>query len=123
MASERAGSGLPIKAPKRASKNARRRAARRGASLQAKIAATDSLLAKRRRQLEAAAERRASLIAKLAHLWAKDAASLGPVAYCLKEKRSFAMIGPSSVRLANGRSAIAGACSSCGSRLMRIGSV
>jgi len=123
MASRSANTSGSSDAPSRAAGKTRSARARKRASIEAQIAEADVLLAKRRAQLESAANRRASLIAKLARLAAREADALGPLAYCLKEKRQVAMIEPTSVQLANGRPAITGTCSSCGSRLMRIGSV
>src|SRR5690242_11582585 len=99
-----------------------RGAARKRAAIEAKIASADKLVARRRTQLEAALADRAALTARLARLAAQEGEP-GPLAYCLREKRQFAMVEAHAVTLANGRPAIAGTCSSCGSRLVRIGSV
>lgn len=107
-------------ASNRTSKKARRAAEQKHAAIEAKIAAADKEITKRRAQLEAATAHRASLTAKLARLTA-ESAELGPMAYCLREKSQFAMIEAQVVTLANGRPAIAGACSSCGARLVRMG--
>ena len=104
------------------SKKERRATARKLAALEAEIASTDKLLAKRRAQLAWATARRATLIAKLARLSAKDEIP-GPSAYCLRERLHVAMSGAQAVTLANGRPAIAGTCPSCGAKLVRIGTV
>ena len=102
------------------SKKARRAFEKKRAAIEGEIAAADKEVAKRRAQLEHATAQRSSLTAKLARLTA-ESAELGPMAYCLREKAQFAMIDAHAVTLANGRSAIAGACSSCGARLVRMG--
>src|SRR5262245_62083537 len=102
------------------SKKGRRASEKKRAAIEAEIASTDQLVAKRRTQLEAAIAERAALTARLARLTA-ESAELGPMAYCLREKAQFAMIEAHAVTLANGRTAIAGACSSCGARLVRMG--
>jgi hypothetical protein len=103
-------------------KKARRASEQKRAAIEVKIASADKLVAKRSAQLETATSRRASLTAKLARLTA-ESAELGPLAYCLREKAQFAMIDARGVMLANGRPAIAGVCSSCGSRLVRMGAI
>ena len=90
------------------------------ASIEAEIAAADKQVAKRRAQLEAAIGERAALVAKLARLELADDGK-GPMAYCLKERLQVRIGGAHAVVLANGRPAIAGACPSCGSKLVRIG--
>jgi uncharacterized protein DUF5679 len=104
------------------SKKERRATARKLAALEAEIASTDKLLAKRQAQLAWALARRSTLTAKLARLNAKYETP-GPSAYCLRERLSVAMSGAHPVMLANGRPATAGTCPSCGARLVRIGSV
>jgi len=104
------------------SKKERRATERKLAALEAEIASTDKLLAKRRAQLAWAATRRSTLTAKLARLTAKHEIP-GPSAYCLRERLHVAMSGAHPVTLANGRPATAGTCPSCGARLVRIGSV
>src|SRR5262245_16309788 len=92
------------------------------AAIEADLASTDKEIARRRGQLEAAPGERASRTAKRARLTA-ESTELGPMAYCLREKAQFAMIEAHAVTLANGRPAIAGACSSCGARLVRMGAL
>jgi len=41
-------------------------------------------------------------------------------AYCVKEKAKREMSSPKEVRLKNGRRALTGTCSSCGTKLFRI---
>ena len=115
---------LPAEAasPDGTNKKARRASEKKRAAIEAEIASADKLIAKRRGQLEIATAERAALTAKLARLTARSA-ELGPMAYCLREKAQFAMIEAHAVTLANGRPAIAGACSSCGARLVRMGAI
>ena len=107
-------------ATKRASRNAQRASARKRVSIEAAIGATDQKVAKRRAQLASAVGKRAALSAKLARLDVSDDAA-GPTAYCIKERRQVQIGGAHALVLANGRSAIAGTCPSCGSKLVRIG--
>jgi len=122
MPSRTATPSAPSAASARSTKKARRASAQKRAAIESKIASTDKLVAKRRAQLESASAQRAALTAKLARLSAEEGEP-GPLAYCLREKRQFAMVDAHAVILANGRPAIAGMCSSCGSRLVRIGSI
>ena len=103
-------------------KKARRASEKQRAAIEAEIASADKLVAKRRAQLDAATAERAALTARLARLTA-ESGQLGPMAYCLREKAQFAMIEPHAVTLANGRPAIAGGCSSCGAKLVRMGAI
>jgi uncharacterized Zn finger protein (UPF0148 family) len=41
-------------------------------------------------------------------------------AFCVKEKKNREMLSPRIVTLKNGRKALAGTCSSCGTKLFRI---
>jgi uncharacterized protein DUF5679 len=102
------------------SRKARRRFDRKHAAIVAKLATADKLVTKRRAQLEAASQQRASLAAQLARLSTADGATTGPTAYCLKDRMQVTIGEPQAVVLANGRSAIAGTCPTCGSRLVRI---
>jgi len=122
MPSRTATEPATSEASTRSSKKSHRASEKKRAAIEAEIASTDKLVAKRRAQLESAIADRASLTAKLARLTA-ESSEPGPMAYCLREKAQFAMIDAHAVTLANGRPAIAGACSSCGSRLVRIGSI
>ena len=119
---EAATESAPADRTGKTGKKARRAAEQKRAAIEASIAAADREVAKRRAQLETATAHRASLSAKLARLTA-ESAELGPMAYCLREKAQFAMIEAHVVTLANGRPAIAGACSSCGARLVRMGAI
>ena len=113
-----------LQAPKK-----ERRAAKQRASLESKLAAADRLVAKRTAQLEAASAGRASVADQLARLGdvvdPTPGAGAGdaPMAYCMKERTRVTIADPRPIVLANGRRAVSGTCSQCGSRVMRLGAV
>jgi len=102
------------------SKKAQRQVERKREAIVAKLASTDKLVTKRRAQLESAAQRRASLAARLARLSATDGDQPAVQAYCLKDRRQVTIGEAHAVVLANGRPAVAGTCPECGSKLVRI---
>jgi len=104
----------------RRSKKSRQRAERKRAAIAAKLAFTDKLVTKRRTQLASASERRASLAARLARLSTIQGEATGLTAYCLKDRRQVTIGEAHAVVLANGRPAVAGTCTACGSKLVRI---
>jgi Domain of unknown function (DUF5679) len=94
------------------------------------------LQSKRMRQLDKALRRSAALGARLAMLSSSVRLSLasdgpapaaaaalvpaaGPMAYCLRERRSVAIADPSPIVMRNGRTGVAGTCPGCGARLVR----
>lgn len=103
---------------------------------------------KRLRQLEKARTRSAALEAELAKIGAApvegtlivagepetdgvpaaaaqpeaaEVAPSGPNAYCLREKRTIAMVDPAPFVMRNGRTGTSGTCPSCGARVTRPG--
>jgi hypothetical protein len=83
--------------------------------------------ARRREQLDAVRARVAEVHARLTTQWAivaeatgtgPNAASGGPIGFCMREKRPVRIDDPKPVTLSNGRAAIAGTCSICGARVM-----
>jgi hypothetical protein len=117
---------------------AQERVARRTAKLAAASQAQGSRAAERVRRradkLRRARETWAQVAARLANLpdpvpAADDGGTrtgvVGPtaetVAYCLRERARRSMHDPRPVVLAGGRSALAGTCTGCGSRLVRFG--
>lgn len=42
-------------------------------------------------------------------------------AYCVKEKAKHEMVNPQSITMKNGKPAMTGTCSSCGTKMFRIG--
>ena len=90
------------------------------------------LAAKRQRQLEKAHGKSAALADELASLGgaapatpaaapaaAAPAAAESPQGYCLREKRTVTIANPQPFVMRNGRTATAGTCPSCGSRIVR----
>jgi Domain of unknown function (DUF5679) len=83
--------------------------------------------AKRLEQLKDVRARAAAVRATLAALRAKDpgaprtpgsdASPAGPTGYCMRERRRVTISDPKSVTLSNGRTGIAGTCSTCGVRV------
>ena len=79
--------------------------------------------------LEAASAGRASVADQLARLGdvvdPTPGAGAGdaPMAYCMKERTRVTIADPRPIVLANGRRAVSGTCSQCGSRVMRLGAV
>ena len=49
-----------------------------------------------------------------------DVPSAGPIGYCMREKRPVQISDPEPVTLSNGRTAIAGTCSTCGARVVAL---
>jgi hypothetical protein len=49
-----------------------------------------------------------------------DASPAGPIGYCMREKRPVQISNPEPVTLSNGRAAIAGTCSTCGTRIVAL---
>jgi len=43
------------------------------------------------------------------------------MAYCVKEKKMHAMKDPKQIKMKNGRPAVTGTCSSCGTKMFKIG--
>ena len=80
-------------------------------------------------QIDAARARLAELRRALASLPDDDsppdaAAPAAPIAaYCIKCRKKTAMSGPAESRLKNGRPAVRGTCSECGSAVVRMGSL
>jgi hypothetical protein len=105
-----------------------RREARRRARIEKRLAVADRRVARRRAQLEAASARRAALADRLAALAGPDGAPEGGStgnpsavqAYCMRERIRVTMRDPMPVTFANGRSAVAGVCSSCGARVVSL---
>jgi len=99
---------------------------RRARRLERRVAKARDLEVKRARQLEKARERRADLEGRLATLRQASAPTaaapkgptVGPTAYCLRERRSVAMVDPAPIVMRNGRSGLAGTCPSCGARVV-----
>ena len=103
----------------RRSTRTERKAARRRAGLEAKLESAERLVAKRAAQLGSASARRAALAARLTHLSDTVGDAVGPMAYCLKDRRQVSIGGAHPVILASGRPAVAGTCPSCGMRVLR----
>lgn len=107
-----------------ATTNARRTAKRREA-LGKRLAAADALVARRTTQLDAAKERRAGLVARIAALDGADpsgdpVARVGAAqAFCMREKVRVTMRDARPTVLANGH-ALAGLCPNCGAKVMRM---
>ncbi len=106
------------------------RQARRRERIEKQLVVADRRVARRRAQLEAASARRAALADRLAALADADAVSGGPVtdsrsvqAYCVRERVRVTVRDPKPVTFANGRSALAGVCSSCGARVVSLKAV
>lgn len=103
-----------------------RRLGKRRAALEARISATDELIARRGAQLEAANARRATLAARLAQLdgGRRPAGATVAVpaveAFCLREKVRVTVLDPRPTVLANGRRALTGTCASCGAKVVRM---
>ena len=104
------------------------RQARRRARIEKQLAVADRRVARRRAQLEAASARRAALADRLAALTGPDGAVEGgstgePAsfqAYCMRERIRVTMRDPKPVTFANGRTAVAGVCASCGARVVSL---
>jgi len=108
--------------PRRRSKRLERKAMQRRAGLEAKLAVSERLVAKRTAQLGSASARRASLAARLARLSGTAGGTIGPLAYCLKDRRQVPIEGAHAVVLASGRPVLAGTCPSCGRKVVRFAS-
>jgi hypothetical protein len=90
----------------------------------AKLGATET---RRLDRLKKVQERAATIRRELAEVQARpagtsgepgfDGSLTGPTGYCMRERRRVTISDPVSRTLANGRSAIVGACSSCGVRV------
>lgn len=121
MSSKSHEDGAPAADRDRRSKRQDKRAARRRAALEVKLASADRLIEKRRSQLHSASTRRASLAAKLARVPGPADETNAPMAYCIKDRQRVAIGGAHVVVLTNGRTAVAGRCPSCGSKVVRLG--
>ncbi len=84
------------------------------------LEATRKLEAKRARQLDKVHRRAQALQATIAALRpsAGPAATAGPQAYCMREKRTVAMADPVAIVMRNGRNGLSGTCPSCGARVV-----
>ncbi len=49
-----------------------------------------------------------------------DVPPAGPIGYCMRERRPVEISDPEPVTLSNGRTAIAGTCSTCGARVVAL---
>jgi hypothetical protein len=90
-------------------------------------------LARRTKKLDAATTKQSDIAGRLAALdgsaptrTAKPPKrtpkkTAGVEAYCLRERRRTTIADPKPVVLSNGREALAGTCSSCGARMVRLG--
>ncbi len=107
------------------------RQARRRTRIEKRLAVADRRVARRQAQLEAASARRAALADRLAALAGADGATAGGTAgdpsavqaYCVRERVRVTVRDPKPVTFANGRSAVAGVCSSCGARVVSLKAV
>ena len=81
---------------------------------------------KRGRQLARAYERGVSLEARISALQPPDKpagggrteSSVGPQAYCMREKHMVSMVEPKRIVMRNGRAALSGICQSCGAHVV-----
>lgn len=121
MSSQSSDEGAPKADRDHGSKRRNKRAARRRAALETKLASADRLIEKRKSQLRAASDRRASIAAKLAQVPGPSGKANAPMAYCIKDRQRVAIGDAHVVVLANGRPAIAGVCPTCGSKVVRLG--
>ena len=107
------------------------RQGRRRERIERQLVVADRRVARRRAQLEAASARRAALAERLAELADRDRAGNGGstadpaavLAYCVRERVRVTVRDPKPVTFANGRSALAGVCSSCGARVVSLKAV
>lgn len=123
MSSRSHEDGAPAAESTGRSKKQDKRMARRRAALEAKLASADRLIEKRRAQLHTASTRRASIAAKLARALGPAGETAAAMAYCIKDRQRVVIGDAHAVVLANGRTAIAGLCPSCGSKVVRLGAV
>ena len=116
--------GKPAASPTM-SKKVQRKLAKRVADMQRRLVKAEALVAKRTAQLESANGRRTELVERLAAL----SQAAGPLdggtpevvlAYCIREHARVTIRDPQPVVLSNGRHALAGTCTSCGARVMRL---
>lgn len=95
--------------------------------LERELAELEADEAKRLEQLERLRSRAGAVRTKLATLVPEEAGSprtpepepsaSGPTGYCMHERRRVTISAPTSRTLSNGRTALVGACSSCGGRV------
>lgn len=108
------------------SRKVRRQLAKRLATMKRRLAKAEAMVAKRSAQLEAASARRSELVERLAALSGavSEPRETGTpevvLAYCIRERTRVTMRDPRPVVLTNGRNALAGTCTSCGAKVMRL---
>jgi hypothetical protein len=125
MAKKSKSTTAPIEAAKRVKGGGAAR--KRQKRFERKLADLQAIEARRLEQLKEVRVKLADVRARLIEVRAEAEASgvaassgepAGPIGYCIREKRSVEISHPEPVTLSNGRSAIAGACSKCGARVM-----
>jgi hypothetical protein len=112
ISSKRAGDSPTTRQPR--GKAARRQIAR----LEKKLTRLADQEARRNRRLARTRQRATEVADRLRRLQAPDASQ--PQAYCLRDRRTVAMVDPQPVVLANGRPALTGTCVACGARVVRM---
>ncbi|MHB8459844.1 MAG: DUF5679 domain-containing protein [Candidatus Limnocylindrales bacterium] len=98
--------------------------------LERELAELGATEARRLEQLKEVRARAADVRTRFTALRTMDAAAgrsadpaatpAGPIGYCLREKRPVEISDPEPVTLSNGRTAIAGTCSTCGARIVAL---
>jgi hypothetical protein len=110
--SKRAGDGPATRQPR--VKGARRQIAR----LEKKLSRLAGQEVRRTRRLARTRQRASEVEGRLRRLRAPGEQQ--PHAYCLRDRRTVAMVDPQPVVLANGRPALTGTCEACGARVVRM---